>query len=725
MAISWDINDSTSNFQKPEKPFWELPHDDDPFNPEIHEWLMGELNYLKDENSNRIDRIERNICRFKGIQYKEQLPNLSRTSPGTDKKASKNPVEKIVVNHIFDFVKNRVSRAMRFQPGIQILPKNDEFSDKNYARMTKAFLDHIWYIHNYQRTIRAKWKRLVEICGEGYLFITWNAAAGDLHPAYKQLGKDVKVPLLDDNGNPKLDDNGNQILINKPVYVGEVDYTIVHPMDIYLQQVYQYEDIKYLFRRTVMDTNELKLRYKNRIDVLNNNEVAMVYDFDNMEYKNVEGKTEVWTLYYKRTDEVPDGRLIVFTENGILRNVKLPYDQIPCVRWIGEDWGDLYGHSFIENVSSIQGMHNNLQNLVLRNEIMAAHPKWIYQQGSIDETRLGNEISLVPFKGNIAPVLVQCNPTPQEIFVNLDRLENAMQKLAGVLGVSRGEPPAGVKAGVAIQFLDQQESDRFNEDVAIQAEVDKLVAIQTISVCRDNYDESDGRTYRIMGKNNEWITEFFDVKALDRDYDIRIQNSSALPETKAARVQTILDIKEMFPNLVPDEQALEMLDLGQSEKLIDTATLSVKAAEAENEMIMQGIQISEPVEYEDLTQHWRVHLRLAREWRFKNQAPNEVKDILINHLRGTEYLMIDKAKRSPAYARLLDTLVEFPTVFRLPPEITNPQPTIPMSPIVPAEQAVMKPENELEIQPQVPELDAQIQENQPLPQQTLPQDEVK
>jgi hypothetical protein len=45
----------------------------------------------------------------------------------------------------------------------------------------------------------------------------------------------------------------------------------------------------------------------------------------------------------------------------------------------------------------------------------------------------------------------------------------------------------------------------------------------------------------------------------------------------------LLDLNERFPNQFGAEQVIDMLDLAQSDKFIDGATVSVRAAEAENE----------------------------------------------------------------------------------------------------------------------------------------------
>ena len=77
------------------------------------------------------------------------------------------------------------------------------------------------------------------IFGESYCFVTWNKDKGDLHPLYvKARDMGIDLNFLDDEGNQIYDMDGNPMKIdpNKPIKIGDVDYTIEVPWRVYLQR---------------------------------------------------------------------------------------------------------------------------------------------------------------------------------------------------------------------------------------------------------------------------------------------------------------------------------------------------------------------------------------------------------------------------------------------------------------------------------------------------------
>jgi hypothetical protein len=246
--------------------------------------------------------------------------------------------------------------------------------------------------------------------------------------------------------------------------------------------------------------------------------------------------------------------------------------------------------------------------------------------------------------------------------------------MAGIQGVSRGEPPVGIKAGVALQFLSEQEAERQNKLILKWNEAIRQIAVMTMAVCGDYYDESDARMIRVIGKNNRYMTVFFDVQHLSKQYDVRMQNSSALPQSKAARMQTLLDLNQQFPNQLPPSQVLEMLDMAQDEKFLDLATRSVRAAEAEVEAIMSGSEVKPPEDYEDHISHWQVKVGAIRAWGFKNSTPMEIQQRMIDVITAHEMFMYQKGKQNPMYLQEVMTKCPGAPLFFVPAEMIEPEP---------------------------------------------------
>jgi hypothetical protein len=659
---------SNQNYAMPSQSIYQFDLDDDRNDKDVLLWLKAERDYLQNDSLDRIQVMRRNLALYKGIQYQEMETRIDARDRASDRTQF---VRKVVANHLFDLTKNRASRLVKFRPAVAILPTNDELEDKLAAKACKMLLDHIWYEQDFEGVIQTKLATIAQVLGEVYLFVLWDKDKGDLHPAYvSEKKRKGRVPLLDENGQQVKDPQGNLVYVDSPVRIGDVVYKTMMPTDVLLQKKPSYQDVDYLFTMEVMGNDKLRLLYPKKAAEIKDQDVQ-VYDYEKMQEVSTKRESVVFTFWHKRTDQMDKGRKIVFTNDVLLESTEFPFshDQLPCIRFTDQDLpGELHGVSFYEQIKGLTGTYNNLTNMLIRNAVMVSHPKWMVPAGSVALDRLGNDITIVQYKGPQPPVLANAQSIPSDLFAFRDKLKEEFQQISGVFGVSRGEPPPGIKAGVALQFLSEQESERYNELVLKWNEMIRQVAQITIAVAGDYYDQSDERMVRVLGKNNEYMTEFFKVSALEKDYDIRIQNSSALPKSVAARTQTLLDLSERFPDQFTGEQVIDMLDLAQSDKFIDAATVAVRSAEAENQKLYEvsDSEVLSPAEYENHIVHWRTHTRDMQEFRFKYKTAPEIQARFIDHVMAHEMFMMEQAKKSPTFAKQLEALPMFPMFYSEP-----------------------------------------------------------
>lgn len=684
-----DLNNET-NYVKPSRPIYEFDLDDPANEKDVLEWLKGERDYLESEARERVRVMRRNLALYKGIQYQEIESRVDARDRAADRSQF---MRKIVANHLFDLTKNRASRLIKFRPAVAILPTNDELEDKLAAKTCKMLLDHIWYENDFEGVIQAQLATYAQIMGEVYLFVLWDENKGDLSPAYlkaKKKAKEGRIPLLDENGQQVIDPQGNKIYVDRVVRIGDVDYQIKMATEVLLQKKARFESVDYCFTIEPVSTDHLRMMYPDKASKIKDQDVQ-IYDYEKMELKASRRETLLFTFWHKRAPQMDKGRRIVFTNDVILENSEFPFshDRLPCVRFTDQDLpGELHGQSFFEQIKGLTGTYNNLTNMFIRNLVMVSHPKWMVPAGSVQMDKLGNDITLVQYKGPQPPVLATAQSIPSDAFQFRDKLKEEFQQISGVFGVSRGEPPPGIKAGIALQFLSEQESERYNELVLKWNEMVRQVAEMTIAVAGDYYDESDERMIRVLGKNNEYMTEFFKVSALEKDYDIRIQNSSALPKSVSARTQTLFDLAERFPDQFTGEQVIDMLDLAQNDKFVDAATVSVRTAEAENEKLYEVKDAEElaPVEWENHILHWKIHTRQMQQFQFKYKTLPAIQERFKDHVMAHEMLMTEQAAKSPAFAQQLAALPQFP-MFYTPPappappmQMEQPGMTMPQAP---------------------------------------------
>lgn len=670
---SIDTIDQNAN----KRPIWMLDLEDPSQEKTVLEWLNAEFKFLQRENEDRIREIKHNLARYKGVHY-QALDTRSGNRDREQERAKFSP--KMVINLLSNTTEQRVSRLIKFKPVVEIIPQHDEIQDKTSAKIAKSFLNHVQQSQKYE-TKNMKTLRVAEVCGEGYLDVVWNPHDGKVHPDYKE---GTKVPLLGEDGKPVTSPKGEEVMIDEIVKIGEVNYKVVLPLFLFFEKKDSYDDANYCFHIEKKPTAELQKQYPNKASEIKAETSKTMYSVTKLEEEKLVNETFVITFQHKATEFVPKGRTIVFTKDVILSNTKAKYDhgdfsfeRMPCLEIPGEQ----HAQSFFTLIKGPQAQYNNLTNAIIRNQMLVAHPKWFVPRGTVKVESLGNDITVVQYQGGVPPTLGQQNPTPAEVFNFRTTLRDEIMMLSQVGDVLRGEPPAGITSGVALTFVAEQERQIANAQIVNYNDFVRRVAAKTLQVCAQFYDKSDKRTMLILGKNQAWVAAEFDPEVLARPYDIRIQNSASLPDSKAARMQAILDFAQTFPGMFPQEQIVEMLDFGQTEKFMTDAAAAARSAEAENESILDGKPTDEPQPYESSLVHWQIHFKAMQDSSFKKMPPDR-QQMMKDHMMATEYLIYEQGMKNPMILQQAQALPFFPLYYTppAPPMPPMPEEMPPMDP---------------------------------------------
>ena len=632
------------------KPFHSVKDKDE---KKVLAWLAKVIETLEKQGIARQAKYKKNLEAYRGSSNVPKRSDIRRSD-----RQSINRVNKFVINHLYDMTETRVSQMTRIKPAVDVLPTNDEFEDKNAAKAVKYLINHLWYINDMDAILQ-KMQRQTRIFGESYCFIEWDSSKGDLHPLYvKARDSKIDLDLLDEEGNSigKIDKD-------RPVYIGDIKYDIEVPWRVYLQRQKKFEDVEYCFRVKVKSTEDLKKEYPDKAEKLKSDTNVKAFSESDLTEHLLEEDTVIYEFFHKKTKHCPQGYFAKFTKDIILEASELPYShgKLPLERLTDLDIPEqLNGVSAYEMVRPIQSMHDNLSTLLAKNIYLMGHAKWVMPRGACKIESLGNDNTIVQYQGATPPQMLQTSPNPPEAYAFRNSLRDEMGQIYGVQGVSRGTPPAGITAGVALQFLNEQEQERATSDVAKHNALIQNIARKTIAVAGDYYQPDDGRMLRIVGKDNKYSIRHFDSANLSKDYDVRMQVGSALPESKAGKIQRIVEIMQMKPDLLSNERWVDLLELGNSDKMNTLITAAVKAAESENEDMMAGKPVADPQDYEDHIVHWKTHTKAIQNRSFKEECPPEYREKVLDHIALHEFVMIEKARANPAFEAKLAELPLFP-----------------------------------------------------------------
>lgn len=692
---AWD--EAEGSYKGPQTPFWALDFSNE---EELLKWLVAEMESLGEQSLPRTIEQRKNLAVYRGIQYQNQ-DSKSRdeaASDSTRRSKSKNP--RVVYNHMVDMVEQDVARMTKYRGAVTCTPASEDNQDRITAETAKALIEKFWEKAKIDRLMQ-KHSRERRIFGEAYIACLWNRNAGPYdndwlaeafkangikgdprqmnrsarRKAMKQLKQQPRVPVLDpETGKQIVGETGEPLFMDRPQRRGDVCYRRILAWNMRLQRREDYEDVDYGMFREKLHVDTIKAMHPKAAGKVTADDHSTYFDAETLEELGKGQEVDVWHFYHRSTDMLDQGRYIKFTRTAILINRDNPYlgwDDRAILPWVRtgdiETPAVLNGDATVTHGRGPQAVYNNLISLKVRNRFLFSHPKWMIPGNAVTAESLANNSSIVRYKGLVAPKLEQPAINEANETQMMQEAKSDYQQIMGVHAISRGEPPTGVVAAVALTFLDEQESERSNVGVQNHTETLKQLALHTSWLMADHYGDDPERLEELLGRDKAAYLEEFDFANLRDVGDLSIQNSSALPNQKSARTQYLMDIKERAPQALPDDIFIEMLGLGDVERMRTMVAVAYRKAEQENEIMMRGGTVPAPLEHEYQIAHYRLHRRQLNELSFSKLAREKQEDMK-DHTMGHELIMWDVCQRNPLFMQaVMQEFPDFPVFFK--PEI--------------------------------------------------------
>lgn len=682
MASLFDADISDTPINDRIAPLWTLKNLDD--DEEMLEWMNKTYGAEKMQVRKLRETCLKHIAMFRGKFYADignSKSGFAEASHAGLSLGHQKP-SKLVVNHLYDLTMQRVSRVTKNKPAVTVNPANSEYKDKVSARIMKFWVDYHLYQNEFDSLDTAA-AQTAFICGEAYIASIWDPEAGEVTKEWQEEesaalleSRPPRVQQTDESGNPVIGEDGEPLYIDKPVKTGDVVLQCWTPLDTIIERCGDFKKAKYWFHEEYIDIDELRALYPDKAKKIKpdseEDDLTKWREFAGYDGGPAAGKVLVRYFRHKPTPFLGSGRFVVSTRSTILVNKPLAKNErgLALARLTDIDVPKRqYGLSFFEHGKRINAAINDLTSMGMRNTKMMAHPRWVVPRGSvIKKEALGNDITIIEFAGPTEPKMVSPPAMNQELMVMRGDLKTDLQQMLGSSDYSRGEVQPNIRSALAMQMMDEQEDQRANSGIAKHANFVRDVIINSMNVASAYYEKDDKRLLSVVGVDNRYLVKEFDPSHLTKSYDVRVANSSGLPQTKAARVETLVALKEAFPTMMTDARVAELLQYGDADGFYDEATVAVKAAQAENEAMLNDEAFEEPSIFEDLIVHWSEHVKEVQNRSFKINTPAEVKEKFVSHIGGTEMLMMERAKKNPAFAIKIIGLSLYPLIFEPSPE---------------------------------------------------------
>lgn len=671
------------------------------------EWLNLNFDRLYDNADQRFNVYRRHLAMYKNLRD-DGADGLVRTSTRDRGVTYKKPV--IKVNKAYEYIESRVSQVSRQKINVALVPHNDsEQEDINNAKSCKVFLDARSEEIDLDK-IHRDVDRITYLFGTSLVGIYWDADAGGVTPAWQEATKkygDGKVPALDESGK-KID---GKYVTDAP-HIGDVCVKTYTPFEFSIDpDADKWEEVKFIECWDWMHIEEVKKRFPRTskgIEGVNN---RAKYDITRNEYTVPENYIMVRKFWHKPTEFYPKGCVITYCDECILEEIDFPYadGKLPFVIDVDvEVPNEIWGRSFLVNAEQLIKMNNNIMSGMARSHGVGSAPKWLVPEGSVDQKQLHNEYGAISYKGPNAPKL----EFPQ--WVNRGEMEviaandTQIGRLAGIFEISKGEVPSGITAASAIRYLDEQEQQRASNTISKRKR--RVLDVYRLMVSRmaQYYKESDGRTVKLLGKNNEYMIRSFKKMDFNLIYDVRLENAPFLSDTKSARIADIIDLNAANQKdpLFGKEEMIKLLDLGLSDAYKDEASYGVDTARTILEMLLDGEQVPAPDKADNLLATLRIFYRYIESISYKFKISPQIKQGINDYVAAVEFLSWDKSELNQKFKMELSMLEKFPVFFEPPlptvPEVQPGQPPMPESSMDASQMALTQKQIEQELNQESP-----------------------
>jgi hypothetical protein len=642
----WDAFDDNYSGNSNENLFPFINYEDD---KEALDWLVKDIEGKFRSRSSRLEILRKYDAMFKGASYVGD--SKSNDEEGID---SRRPSS--IYNFFSEMVEAKVSQRSRFKPSIAVIPQDDGVNDENRADSAKMALTAMAQSKDFE-TLLADGDKVNFLSGQSYTYVSWNKYLGGPSKQFQSY--------VDQGATPKYED-GTEVPF---AMAGDIDYQVFGPDRCYEELgKKRWQDVNDISKIEWVHIDELNADYPG-LDITATDSIYHSY-FSSEERLDWANHCMVVTYYYKPNRHILKGRMVKFTPSVVLENTEFPYKHglLPFIFDTDIDvQGEITGRPFVANMEKLQRLHDMCSASAARGFAIGNSPKWVYAKGSIDPNKLTNNHSSLEFKGPIRPTLETFNGVPQAAMPMLEWAEAGIQKAATNYSISRGEPPAGVKAAVALQFLDEQELQRESRGMAKRQKRIVELNKMTLSLMQQYYTAEDGRILKILGEDNQYLLLDFKSMDLSGQFDIRIENSSSLPDSKTGKIAAILDLNTatQADPMFNKESIAQMLDLGNDRRFKQQSTSGLKAAQFKLQKILNGEPTVECRDFDDFVVEYPFFVNALRQREYKGEDAN-IMQAISDYIKGMEFLMWKKAQMNPVFKSKIMMFNDYPIFFKVP-----------------------------------------------------------
>lgn len=551
------------------------------------------------------------------------------------------------INRIRPKTRARMAKFFKSRPRPTVVPASTEYRDVLSARATEQVLIYHWdRLHLEEKYKDARY--WASIASKGYWWFSIDETAT------------ARIRTKDAFGN----------FTEQEAVLGDINIEVSSPFEVLVADpaISRIGDQPIIQRMREMKKEDVKQRYDGllgdeKVEGSNKENVSQYVDkLATLRAGGGGGAAEV-----KRDDRVvvieeftapcasyPKGRYLVVVGDRLAQNRdELPYgmydhkvNPYPVIEFTDSlSPGQYWSTTFVEQLIDLQRQYNYLFELMVENIRACSRPKVVFfKQHNLPDgaytTAAGEILELNYIPGVPQPYLLQPANVAGDVWNLINTYDRLFNEITQIYPASEGAV-ASATSGFQTNLLQEATDTVHAPDVREDELTLQEAAWKIRRLCKLWYDVP--RLVAIGGVNSVPSSIEFSKKQINEYAEVRIQAGSMLPDLKAARAQTALELYKQ--GLFGDQadpmvrkRVLNVLDMGGLDAVREEERKDTDEAEVENQKISDDGQVAPAQFFQIHPIHLDRHTSLMKSPAYLEltpQAQQMLKAHIIGHLDWT------------------------------------------------------------------------------------------
>jgi hypothetical protein len=270
-----------------------------------------------------------------------------------------------------------------------------------------------------------------------------------------------------------------------------------------------------------------------------------LYESEGPAYQATVDRVQVCEAWHLRSSpDAKDGLHFIGIPGYTLLHEQYDKDFFPFAKldWSAKPWG-YFGIGLAEEIEPQQLEINRTCWTIQESQMMGGTFKIAVKNGSqIDANHLTDEIgTIIYYTGDTPPVYLTPKLVGEEVYRHVkDTIASAYNQAGLSQASASGQKQPGLDSGAALREMEFIENDRFNIPAQNYEHFHLDLGRLAISVAKDIADATNGKfTVKAPGRKFLQEIDWKEVEMEDDEYTLQLFPVSSLPNTPAARMQTV------------------------------------------------------------------------------------------------------------------------------------------------------------------------------------------